>query len=80
VSRRAGQLPRPRRRAAGGAGATSDQLQAIQNEFNGTSGPVYPGSGPLLRRLFEASSPAAKTRAVGDLQRWCASRGFAPKR
>ncbi len=60
--------------------ATAQQLQAIPDAFNGTSGVAYPGTGPLLRRLLTASSPAARLQAVSDLQRWCASRGFAPQR
>ncbi len=61
--------------SAAPGGATADQLQAIQNAFNGTPGLVYPG-----RRLLASSSPAATSHAVGDLQRWCASHGLAPQR
>ena len=61
-------------------GATSDELQAIQNTFNNTPGPVYPGAGPLLRALLDASTPAARTQAVHKLQQWCTSHGFTAKR
>ena len=61
-------------------GATSQELQAIQDAFNNTSGPVYPGAGPLLRSLLDASTPAAKAQAVQKLQGWCTSNGFAAKR
>jgi hypothetical protein len=61
-------------------GASSGELQAIQDAFNSSPGPVYPGAGQLLRALLDASTPAAKTQAVHKLQQWCVSRGFAATR
>jgi hypothetical protein len=61
-------------------GATPQELQAIQDAFNNTPGPPYPGAAPLLRSLLDASTPAAKAQAVQKLEGWCASNGFAAKR
>lgn len=61
-------------------GATSDQLQAIQDAFNNAPGPVYPGAGQLLRALLDASTPATKAQAVHKLEQWCVTQGFAATR
>ena len=58
-------------------GPTSEALQGIQDAFNNTPGPVYPGAAPLLRSLLDASTPAAKAQAVQKLQGWCMRNGLA---
>ena len=59
-------------------GATYDEVHAIEGVFFSTPGSVYPGAGPLLRTLLDASTPASKTKAVAALQHWGVGHQFAP--
>jgi hypothetical protein len=72
------QLVSARYYARSAEGATYDEVHAIQDVFFSTPGDVYPGAGPLLRSLLDASTPASKTKAIAALQHWCIGQQFAP--